>query len=86
MEGTDRSLVSRWATDGQAGNVIFHQYLLNRTAALLYFCFPTCRKECANAGVHIAIFAGIAGNSEHGAYSVVLSGAYEDDEDMGETL
>ena len=44
------------------------------------------RRACAKAGVHIAPFAGIAGSAEHGAYSVVLSGGYEDDEDHGDML
>ena len=43
------------------------------------------RKECALAGVHPANFAGIAG-SQNGAYSICLSGGYEDDKDDGETL
>ena len=43
------------------------------------------RKECASAGVHPANFAGIAG-SQNGAYSICLSGGYEDDKDDGETL
>ena len=43
------------------------------------------RKECALAGVHTANFAGIAG-SQSGAYSICLSGGYEDDKDDGETL
>lgn len=43
------------------------------------------RRQCAEAGVHTARNAGIAGSvKEGGAYSVVLSGGYEDDEDKGD--
>ena len=35
--------------------------------------------------MHTANFAGIAGN-QNGAYSICLSGGYEDDKDDGETL
>jgi E3 ubiquitin-protein ligase UHRF1 len=44
------------------------------------------RKACSNAGVHTSTVAGISGTAEWGAYSVVLSSGYEDDEDSGETL
>ena len=70
--------MSRLGRRGQAGK---SRILLIRDGA-------DCprRKACADAGVHTAHFAGIVGSSEFGAYSVVLSGQYEDDEDMGETL
>ncbi|CAH9074010.1 unnamed protein product [Cuscuta epithymum] len=42
------------------------------------------RVECSQWGVHRPHVAGIAGQSKHGAQSVVLSGGYEDDEDHGE--
>lgn len=42
------------------------------------------RLECRQWGVHFPPVAGIAGQSKHGAQSVVLSGGYEDDEDHGE--
>ena len=35
--------------------------------------------------MHAVNFAGIAG-SQNGAYSICLSGGYEDDKDDGETL
>lgn len=41
------------------------------------------RKELAKAGVHPPIQAGIAYRQALGAYSIVLSGGYEDDEDFG---
>jgi len=44
------------------------------------------RKDCADDGVHVKTFAGISGNSMKGAYSIVLSGNYEDDIDHGETF
>ena len=44
------------------------------------------RDACAKALVHTPHFAGISGHPSYGAYSVVLSGAYEDDQDEGETL
>ncbi|KAF5741221.1 putative zinc finger protein [Tripterygium wilfordii] len=42
------------------------------------------RLECRQWGVHFPPVAGIAGQSAHGAQSVVLSGGYVDDEDHGE--
>ncbi|KAK1566547.1 hypothetical protein Q3G72_001264 [Acer saccharum] len=42
------------------------------------------RLECRQWAVHFPPVAGIAGQSKHGAQSVVLSGGYEDDEDHGE--
>ncbi|KII85751.1 hypothetical protein PLICRDRAFT_144307 [Plicaturopsis crispa FD-325 SS-3] len=41
------------------------------------------RQELCRRGVHTRTFAGISGNQNLGAYSVVLSGAYEDDVDKG---
>ncbi|KAJ6544774.1 PUA-like domain-containing protein [Mycena vulgaris] len=42
------------------------------------------RWECSNAGVHAPLRAGIHGGKKTPAYSVVLSGGYEDDCDNGE--
>jgi len=42
------------------------------------------RKACADAGVHCVILQGIHGSPTRGAYSVCLSGVYEDDKDDGE--
>ncbi|XP_057962031.1 E3 ubiquitin-protein ligase ORTHRUS 2-like [Malania oleifera] len=43
-----------------------------------------CRLDCRQWGVHRPPVGGIAGQSNYGAQSVVLSGGYEDDEDHGE--
>ncbi|KAL3655907.1 E3 ubiquitin-protein ligase ORTHRUS 2 [Castilleja foliolosa] len=42
------------------------------------------RMECRQWGAHFPHVSGIAGQSDHGAQSVALSGGYEDDEDHGE--
>ncbi|XP_050375965.1 E3 ubiquitin-protein ligase ORTHRUS 2-like [Argentina anserina] len=42
------------------------------------------RLECRQWGAHFPHVAGIAGQANHGAQSVVLSGGYLDDEDHGE--
>ncbi|CAH1789439.1 unnamed protein product [Owenia fusiformis] len=42
------------------------------------------RVDCCYAGVHRPTVAGISGNPQEGAYSVALSGGYEDDIDMGD--
>lgn len=42
------------------------------------------RLECRQWGAHRPHVAGIHGQSDYGAQSVVLSGGYEDDEDHGE--
>ncbi|KAF8151792.1 PUA-like domain-containing protein [Crassisporium funariophilum] len=42
------------------------------------------RKACSAAGVHVANYAGISGNTASGAYSICMSGGYEDDKDEGE--
>lgn len=44
----------------------------------------TDRMECRQWGAHFPHVAGIAGQSNHGAQSVALSGGYVDDEDHGE--
>ncbi|KAL0949553.1 hypothetical protein HGRIS_009602 [Hohenbuehelia grisea] len=44
------------------------------------------REDCSKAGVHSPLRGGIAGNKNDGAFSVVLSGGYEDDEDNGEDI
>lgn len=38
----------------------------------------------SEAGVHLPIVAGIHGRENEGAYSIVLSGVYADDQDNGE--
>lgn len=42
------------------------------------------RMECRQWGIHYPPVSGIAGQSNYGAQSVVISGGYEDDEDHGE--
>ena len=42
------------------------------------------RLDCRQYGAHFPHVAGIAGQSNRGAQSVVLSGGYEDDQDEGE--
>ncbi|QRV81673.1 E3 ubiquitin-protein ligase UHRF1 [Ceratobasidium sp. AG-Ba] len=43
------------------------------------------RAECSGAAIHAPFVAGISGGAE-GAYSVALSGGYDDDVDMGEAF
>lgn len=45
-----------------------------------------CREDCSQAAVHAPWVAGIAGGKLDGAFSIALSGGYEDDEDSGYTL
>lgn len=42
------------------------------------------RLDCRQWGIHFPPVSGIAGQSKHGAQSVILSGGYLDDEDHGE--
>ncbi|CAG8596414.1 4660_t:CDS:2 [Ambispora leptoticha] len=42
------------------------------------------RIHCSQDGVHAPTVAGISGNQQEGAYSIALSGGYEDDVDWGE--
>jgi len=44
------------------------------------------RAALAKAGVHPPLVAGISGGKHEGADSIVLSGGYEDDEDLGDTI
>jgi putative restriction endonuclease len=44
------------------------------------------RAELSEAGVHRPTMAGISGSEREGADSIVLSGGYEDDEDLGEEI
>ncbi|KAI9567349.1 PUA-like domain-containing protein [Boletus coccyginus] len=47
--------------------------------------WPT-RKACCDSAVHRSVMAGICGNPRDGAYSIVLSGLYSDDEDGGDIV
>jgi putative restriction endonuclease len=47
--------------------------------------FPS-RVALSRAGLHRPLIAGIAGSGRGGARSVVISGAYEDDEDFGSII
>jgi len=44
------------------------------------------RKELCNDGVHAGLSRGINGREAEGAFSVVISGGYEDDKDFGDTI
>ena len=44
------------------------------------------RAELSEAGVHRPLMAGISGNPRDGADSIVLSGGYEDDRDLGDEI
>ncbi|HEV8503961.1 MAG TPA: YDG/SRA domain-containing protein [Chitinophagaceae bacterium] len=44
------------------------------------------RKALRMAGIHLALVAGIDGNPEIGASSVVLNGGYVDDSDLGDQI
>jgi hypothetical protein len=44
------------------------------------------RAESSEAGVHRPLIAGISGSEREGADSIVLSGGYEDDEDLGDEV
>ncbi|EIW58005.1 uncharacterized protein TRAVEDRAFT_29866 [Trametes versicolor FP-101664 SS1] len=46
----------------------------------------TYRKDLHKAGVHIGVRHGIHGQKDRGAFSIVLSGGYEDDADRGDTI
>lgn len=44
------------------------------------------RKALAAARIHRPLVAGISGSAQEGADSIVMSGGYEDDEDLGDTV
>ena len=44
------------------------------------------RAELAASGVHRPLVAGISGSQRDGADSIVLSGGYEDDQDLGDEI
>jgi putative restriction endonuclease len=44
------------------------------------------RAELSEAGVHRPLIADISGGERDGADSIVLSGGYEDDEDLGDEI
>lgn len=46
----------------------------------------TSRREVADSGVHRPTQAGISGSGLEGADSIVVSGGYEDDEDLGNVI
>ncbi|KAG6902144.1 hypothetical protein C0995_003901 [Termitomyces sp. Mi166 len=45
-----------------------------------------CRKELAESGIHTKTYAGISGSIALGAFSIVVSGGYADDDDQGDFL
>ena len=45
-----------------------------------------CRAGCSTDAIHAPFVAGIAGSASQGAYSVALSGGYDDDVDLGYAL
>jgi putative restriction endonuclease len=49
-------------------------------------CRCESRAELSEAGVHRPLIAGISGSEREGADSIVLSGGYEDDEDLGDEI
>jgi E3 ubiquitin-protein ligase UHRF1 len=44
------------------------------------------RAECSTDAIHAPFVAGISGDAKEGAYSVALSGGYDDDVDLGYAL
>jgi putative restriction endonuclease len=44
------------------------------------------RRELYDAGVHRALQTGIVGSASNGAESIVLSGGYVDDQDLGDEI
>jgi len=44
------------------------------------------REDCSRDAVHGPLRAGIHGTAEDGAYSIVMSGGYEDDDDNGDVF
>jgi hypothetical protein len=49
--------------------------------------FVCChRMDCSKAAIHAPVVAGISGDQKKGAWSVALSGGYEDDVDAGYAL
>lgn len=44
------------------------------------------RRDCSGAGVHRPFMAGIYGTKETGAFSIVVSCHYKDDQDLGDTI
>ncbi|KAF7966629.1 hypothetical protein HWV62_37539 [Athelia sp. TMB] len=44
------------------------------------------REDCSNDSIHAPWVAGISGGKNEGAYSIVLSGGYDDDVDLGYAL
>jgi E3 ubiquitin-protein ligase UHRF1 len=58
--------------------IIWHSYPLK--------CLKTYRAECSTDAIHAPFVAGISGDPKEGAYSVALSGGYDDDVDLGYAL
>lgn len=44
------------------------------------------RRHCSEAGYHAPLIQGIHGDASAAAYSIVLSGGYEDDDDQGDIM
>jgi len=73
-----RSQESRLELGGKLGI----SYLASITCKSLIFT----RAQCSTDAIHAPFVAGISGSSTEGAYSVALSGGYDDDVDLGYAL
>ena len=67
----------------QAGHFVSHFFFLYMKGVLVGDSFKD-RMQLRQWGVHRPHVAGIAGQSDFAAQSVVLSGGYEDDHDEGD--
>lgn len=55
-------------------------------ASITYRNLTSTRAQCSTDAIHAPFVAGISGSSTDGAYSVALSGGYDDDVDLGYAL
>lgn len=60
-------------------STLLHLFFINLSVGTSW----ASRMECSQAGIHAPPVGGIAGSTEGGAWSVALSGGYEDDIDTG---
>lgn len=75
----------RIGRQGELHGDLRHVVVIDARIDLVAF-LASNRQECSNSGVHPVVQAGIYGNRASGAYSIVLSGVYDDDVDEGHRM
>ncbi|KAL1685849.1 PUA-like domain-containing protein [Schizophyllum commune] len=93
MEAIRRKLMQQpdWQKEHDMASAVAKDHFGHPRGYDVGYVFPdsvalSYRRTCCNAGVHRHSQAGIVGTLEKGAFSIVVSDKYEDDQDLGYTM